>query len=139
MNNSITCVIGNVNTFNQIDKNNIEEELYKSPLQFAYYNGLYSLAKLEAERQERLFEETFALSRIEITKNGKISEKGKLTDKDIESKIWGGIPLRLANENKEKAQSKEKLLKSLIDALRFKHENLIQVSANNRSELQLHK
>ena len=126
-----------VDNIAKIDKmGNIDDQLMSQSSEYAYYNGLLSKARRDLSRLTKDLETLTANSaknrRQELAQGGK-----KITDKSIELFVAA-----LPEVDELKAQIidleyKHNLLKALVQALQHRKDCLIQLSANNRAEVQL--
>jgi hypothetical protein len=119
-----------------INKSLLEEELSKSHLIYAYYIGLLNLARTRVVIVEDDLQRIYNTNRASTAKELRASED-KVTEKDIEAKIMSRTDYCSTKIDLQVAQSKENLLKGLFEALKQRHENLIQLSSNSRAEMKI--
>lgn len=122
-----------VDNLNKINPHKLDIELAEMSSLYAYFNGLLAKSKRELDRIE-LDKEIIAAN---VRNNAVSSSLKKLSQKRLEDIIF--CDESYVNKYNEfiNAQEKYNLLRGLLDSLRIRNENLIQISANNRAETNL--
>lgn len=120
-----------------IDRANLEEDMSKTPAQFAYFNGLCSLARrnLEIAKKDRDSEagNLRRTSKMEAGTHGQ-----KLTAKDLDDVVFSDPDMDKLCIDVINSEYKFLVLKGLLSSLEQKSQMLIQLSANQRAETKLY-
>ena len=119
-----------------INQINLQGQLSELPLNVAYYQGLLVNAKKLMDEKAKELEQYSSMTRQDEYEKMTLAGK-RATDKYLESFVQSQLKYGILNKEATETQYKFNLLKALIQALEHKSQMLIQLSANQRAELQL--
>lgn len=114
---------------------NIHDELIGSPPIYAYWNGILATIKRERDLQELKLNTYISESRKAVKDAG----LQKLTVRDLDDIVMSTPEYKELSELLIKNREKYDMIKSLVEALQHKKDMLIQLSANQRAEVNISK
>ena len=120
----------------KINKLDIDGELAVGPRIYSYYLGLLTMAKDNSARANLELDQLRAGVRKALVTERKDSGD-KITDKIIDAMVDANPEVAKLSRHVNSVIQKENLMKNLVDSLKQRHECLVQLSANNRSETRL--
>ena len=118
----------------EINKEDLEGELLRQASNYAYLNGLSSLAKRDLDVASSKLDQYIAITRKSESMK-RIGEK--TTDKMLESLVTSQPEYQQLVEDLTNKTYKYNLIRNLVQAIECKKDMLIQLSANNRAEINL--
>lgn len=118
----------------EINKDNLETELLRQSSNYAYLNGLASLAKKDLDVASSKLDQYIAITR----KSESMKRVGeKTTDKMLESLVTSQPEYQQLVEELTNRTYKYNLIRNLVQAIECKKDMLVQLSANTRAEINL--
>ena len=117
----------------KINNHNIQGELLQQPMIYSAYSGLQAKAKKRLDKARTELEIFEATSR----KDKKETAVGKMTAQSLEDYVKASPEYRTHVEAVRDARERYDYLASILNSLSHKKDMLVQLSANNRAEINL--
>ena len=118
----------------KFDKHDVENEMMRQASQYAYWQGLCSMAKRDLDYADLKFTQFVSSTRKKFREESSV----KRTAKDLDDLVESTDLYTLYKKGIADANYKYTMIKGLVQALEQKKDMLQQLSANNRAETKLY-
>lgn len=118
-------------------KGNLQDEMTNHARLYAYYAGVYEVARKDVEKQQNTLERLIDSARMNATEVLK-SEGAKVTVAAVESLAMSDTKVHEAQDTLNKFKFKLGLLRQLTSSMSHKKDMLVQLSTHEREEKKLY-
>lgn len=120
--------------YTRVNPSNWQQELNETPSAYAWLAACAETAKMMYD--EKKTNTSIADAEFRRVARNKIV---KVSESKLNSEVFLDEKYRIALSEEREAEQKYGWMRAIVFAMRLKHESLIQLSANNRKEIELHR